>query len=426
MPGAAAVLRHELIGLSGVFERNVYLVTRYIWWDLAFFVWTIANTLTIVFIGEGVEATRRQHRRRPGDDQPARRRRRLGVPRHHLRDPHRDRRLGALGGDDRVHVHGAALAAGAPVRDGRCSPSSTGSSARSLLFGVVALFFDLDLADADFLAAIVVLLVASVSFIGIGMMTAVLPLISPEKGTQLGFMAQGILLVISGVYYPVSVLPEWMQFLSVVSPATYALDGLRRRDHRGRRAVADGRRALAARPDRSRHDPARALGLPARRDLREAARQAEAVGMIRRAETDADLAAYCDVWNAITPREPTRLEDVKRRLERQPERLYLVALEQEEVVGLGFCGPSQSPERTAVVVRVLPEHRRRGIGSELLDRVGAHAAQLERPQLSGMVFEDDPDSIAWVTNRRFEEYAPPGRAVARAFLGRSRAAGTGG
>ena len=56
MPGAAAVLRHELIGLAGVFERNVYLVRRYIWWDIAFFVWTIANTLTIVFIGEGVEA----------------------------------------------------------------------------------------------------------------------------------------------------------------------------------------------------------------------------------------------------------------------------------------------------------------------------------------------------------------------------------
>ena len=40
-----------------------------------------------------------------------------------------------------------------------------------LLFGVVALFFDLNLSSADYLAAIVVLLVASVSFIGIGMMT---------------------------------------------------------------------------------------------------------------------------------------------------------------------------------------------------------------------------------------------------------------
>jgi ABC-2 type transport system permease protein len=59
------------------------------------------------------------------------------------------------------------------------------------------------------------------------MMTAVLPLISPEKGTQLGFIAQGILLVVSGVYYPVSVLPEWMQALATISPATYALDGMR-------------------------------------------------------------------------------------------------------------------------------------------------------------------------------------------------------
>src|SRR5436190_21911366 len=54
--GAAATLRHELIGLAGVVERNVYLVKRYIWWDLAFFVWTVANTLTIVFIAKGIEA----------------------------------------------------------------------------------------------------------------------------------------------------------------------------------------------------------------------------------------------------------------------------------------------------------------------------------------------------------------------------------
>ena len=87
--------------------------------------------------------------------------------------------------------------------------------------------------DANFVAALVLLLVASVSFIGIGMMTAVLPLISPEKGTQLGFVAQGLLLVVSGVYYPVSVLPEWMQWLSKISPATYALRG-------DRAAILDG------------------------------------------------------------------------------------------------------------------------------------------------------------------------------------------
>jgi len=38
---------------------------------------------------------------------------------------------------------------------------------------------------------------------------------------------EAVLLVVAGVYYPVSVLPEWMQWLSVISPATYALDGIR-------------------------------------------------------------------------------------------------------------------------------------------------------------------------------------------------------
>jgi ABC-2 type transport system permease protein len=57
MKAMAMTLRHELIGLGGVVERNVYLTRRYIWWDVAFFVWTVANTLTIVFIAKGIEAT---------------------------------------------------------------------------------------------------------------------------------------------------------------------------------------------------------------------------------------------------------------------------------------------------------------------------------------------------------------------------------
>src|SRR3989441_5604712 len=50
----ALTLRHELVGLAGIVERNVYLTKRYLLWDVAFLVWTIANTLTIVFIARGV------------------------------------------------------------------------------------------------------------------------------------------------------------------------------------------------------------------------------------------------------------------------------------------------------------------------------------------------------------------------------------
>ena len=95
------------------------------------------------------------------------------------------------------------------------------------LFVVVAVFFGLAFPAANFAAALVLLAVASISFVGLGMVTAVLPLISPEKGAQLGFIAQGLLLVVSGVYYPVEVMPGWMETLAAISPATYALEGIR-------------------------------------------------------------------------------------------------------------------------------------------------------------------------------------------------------
>jgi ABC-2 type transport system permease protein len=226
MPGAAAVLRHELIGLAGVFERNVYLVKRYIWWDVAFFVWTVANTLTIVFIAEGIEAGggsidvgRVTTILLVGGVVWAY----LGIIFEILTETVAWERwegtieytfMAPLSRP--IHLFGMGLFA-----------IVYGVIRAVLLFGVVALFFDLDLSQADFVAALVVLLIASIPFIGIGMMTAVLPLISPEKGTQLGFIAQGILLVVSGVYYPVDVLPQWMQWLATISPATYALDGMR-------------------------------------------------------------------------------------------------------------------------------------------------------------------------------------------------------
>lgn len=51
---------------------------------------------------------------------------------------------------------------------------------------------------------------------------------NPEKGEQATNIFQGVLLLISGVYYPVSVLPHWLQPLAVISPATYALSASRK------------------------------------------------------------------------------------------------------------------------------------------------------------------------------------------------------
>ncbi len=92
---------------------------------------------------------------------------------------------------------------------------------------VVGAFFHLDLSHANYLTAVFMLLIGSVSFIGFGIGAAILPLLYTEKGMQMSFIVRAILLLISGVYYPISVLPIWMRPLAGVSPATYVLYGLR-------------------------------------------------------------------------------------------------------------------------------------------------------------------------------------------------------
>src|SRR5437660_4261156 len=104
--------------------------------------------------------------------------------------------------------------------------------AHGMLFTLVQLlivgsFFNLDLSHANFLTAIYMLLIGSVSFIGFGIGAAVLPLLYTERGSQMSYIVRAVLLLVSGVYYSTDVLPVWMRPLAEISPATYVLNGLR-------------------------------------------------------------------------------------------------------------------------------------------------------------------------------------------------------
>jgi ABC-2 type transport system permease protein len=92
---------------------------------------------------------------------------------------------------------------------------------------VVGAFFHLDLSHANYLTAVFMLLIGSVSFIGFGIGASILPLLYTERGSQMSYIVRAILLLVSGVYYPIKVLPGWMQPLARISPATYVLEGLR-------------------------------------------------------------------------------------------------------------------------------------------------------------------------------------------------------
>ena len=216
------VIRDELVGLYGVVERNVYLTKRYLLWDLAFLLWTVANTLTIVFIARGVGLTATQQNELETKllvggviwaflgiifeivTETVAWERWEGTIEYTFMAPV----------SRPVHLIGMGVYA-----------VLYGLVRASLVFLAVVAFIGIHVPHANYGAAVSLLAIASISFIGVGMMTAVLPLVSPEKGTQLGFVAQGLMLVVSGVYYAVSVLPTWMQWISKISPATYALRG---------------------------------------------------------------------------------------------------------------------------------------------------------------------------------------------------------
>ena len=218
---------YELKASYAFIERNFNIVKRYWAWEVVWLVYSIVNSLSVSYIGMGME------------------------------------KLGGQGVDSRFLV--LYLAIGtivwryltvifywvtdvigierwegtieytlmAPVQRithmlGQTSFAVVYSLVHTgVILGATALFFNLDLANANLVGATVMLIAGSFSFIGISVVGAVLPLLFPERGSQMTHVIIALLLLVSGVYYPVEVLPGWLQALSRLSPATYVLYGVR-------------------------------------------------------------------------------------------------------------------------------------------------------------------------------------------------------
>lgn len=222
MSAYAIATRNQLVGLFGIVERNIYLTKRYFLWDVAFMVWTIANTLTIVFIARGVGLS-------PGKVNIAETSLLVGATiwaflgiifEFMTETVAWERWEGTI-----EYTFMAPLSRFVHLGGQGAFAVLYGMIRATILFFAVAALLGIHAPGANYLAALALLAVGSLSFIGIGIMTSVLPLVSPEKGAQLGFVAQGLMLVVSGVYYKVTVMPEWMQWIAKISPATYVLRG---------------------------------------------------------------------------------------------------------------------------------------------------------------------------------------------------------
>ncbi|MBB6099101.1 ABC-2 type transport system permease protein [Deinobacterium chartae] len=123
-----------------------------------------------------------------------------------------------------------------------------------IVMAALLLFTSLSVSGANLWGCLVVIIVASFSFMGLGLIAAVLPMMSTENGAQATNIIQAVFLLISGIYYPVSVLPAWLQPLSFISPATYALTACRKLlgiegNMQGKDAVLQGASLSAVLPE---------------------------------------------------------------------------------------------------------------------------------------------------------------------------------
>jgi ABC-2 type transport system permease protein len=209
----------ELRASFAFIERNFYLTRRYWGWEVAFLVYSVAGALSISLIGVAADDTRLLFSLMIG-----------AIFWNYLSIT-----FSWIAETIAVERWEGTLeyTMMAPIR--RWS-HLVGSVAYAVMYGLVhtaimlivlTAFFGLDLSHSNIPTAAAFMVIGSFSFVGIGMMAAILPLLYVERGAQMTFVLQSCLLLVSGVYYPISILPAWMQVLAHLSPATYILDGVR-------------------------------------------------------------------------------------------------------------------------------------------------------------------------------------------------------
>ncbi len=96
-----------------------------------------------------------------------------------------------------------------------------------IMFGLLVWIFHLDLSGANFGAALLTLALSTIAMLGMGLVAAIFPLLSPEKGAQASEIILALTLLLSGTYFPISVLPKLVQPLAWVCPPYWALLALR-------------------------------------------------------------------------------------------------------------------------------------------------------------------------------------------------------
>ena len=117
--------------------------------------------------------------------------------------------------------------------------------------------------------------------------------------------------------------------------------------------------------------------------------------------TPADLELWAEIKSRVVPNEPVTAEQLAATDE--PGRLLLLAERDGAPAGCGIAGLSNFGGRVFIAARVVEEHRRHGVGRELVHALAEHGRGLGRDGVNAFVDEGDEAALAFVRSYGLEE-----------------------
>ena len=101
------------------------------------------------------------------------------------------------------------------------------TSLRTILHLALAIvLFGMQLGTVNWLGCIVVFFLTCVCFLSIGILAASFIMVY-KMGNPFSWVFGSVAGLMGGVFFPISVLPDWLRWVSYVIPITYSLEGLR-------------------------------------------------------------------------------------------------------------------------------------------------------------------------------------------------------
>lgn len=98
----------------------------------------------------------------------------------------------------------------------------------TLLFGVFVLGVDIDLAAVNWPLLVVALILGLVTLAIMGLALGGVTFLTAKHSMGINEGVAGIFYVLSGVIFPITILPDWAQSISKFLPVTYWMEGVRR------------------------------------------------------------------------------------------------------------------------------------------------------------------------------------------------------